>query len=251
MHLANLSFAEGKFPDVFKQASVTPLIKGQFLDKSVPSNYRLISNLNFISKILKCLFLSRFQSHILTSPNFNKNQSAYRPGCSTETTLQLLLDIGTADAGKLTLLVSLDLSAAFDTIDHAVLLKHLNCSFSITGTVHSWLQSYLSGRTQSVRTGTHSSLATSSPVGVPQGSALGQLLFSVYTSPISTIVRSHYVSQQQYADDTQLFLALSPANHSQSINVLQSCLNSLHIWFSKNSMALSRNKSVAILFGTS
>ena len=87
------------------------------------------------------LFLSRFESHILSSPNFNKNQSAYRPRYSTETSLQLLLDniYSTADAGKLTLLVSLDLSAAFDTIDHAVLLKRLNCSFGIAGTVHSWL----------------------------------------------------------------------------------------------------------------
>jgi len=73
--------------------------------------------------------------------------------------------------------------------------------------------------TQSVRIGTHSSPATSSPVGVPQSSVLGPLLFSVYTSPISTIARSHHVSQQQYADDTQLFLTLSPANYSQSINV--------------------------------
>jgi len=155
--LANLSFTEGRFPILFKQASVTPLIKRQSLDKSVPFNYRPISNLNFIWKILERLFLSRFQPHILTFSNFNKYQSAYRPGCSTETALQLLLDniYSTADAGKLTFLVSLDLSASFDTIDHAVLLKRLNCSFDITGTVYSWLQSYLTGRTQSVRIGTH------------------------------------------------------------------------------------------------
>jgi len=156
-----------------------------------------------------------------------------------------------ADAGKLKLLLSLDLSAEFDSIDHIVLIKRLNCSFGITGTVHSWLQSYLSGMTQSVRNGTHLSPATSSLVGIPQGSVLGPLLFSVYTSPISTIAQSHHVSQQQYADDMQLFLAVSPANNSQSINVLQSCLNSLHIWFCENGMALNPNKSVAILFGTS
>ena len=178
-YLANLSFVEGKFPTLFKQALVTPLIKGQSLDKSVPSNYRPISNLNFISKILERLFLSQFQPHILTAPNFNKFQSAYWPGCSTETALQLLLDniYSTADTGKPTFLVSLDLSAAFDTIDHAVLLKRLHSSFGITGTVHSWLQSYLTGRTQSVKTGNHSSPVIPSLVGVPQGSVLGPLLF--------------------------------------------------------------------------
>ena len=104
-HLANLSFVEGSFPTLFKHASVTPLIKGQSLDKSIHSTYRPILYLNFISKILEHLFLSRFQPQILTSSNFNKYQSAYRPGCSTETALQLLLDniYSTADAGKLTL----------------------------------------------------------------------------------------------------------------------------------------------------
>ena len=111
-------------------------------------------------------------------------------------------------------------------------------------------ESYLIGRTQSVRIGIHSSPVTPSPVGVPQGSVLGPLLFSIYTSPIFTIAQSQHVSQQQYADDTQLYLALSPANHSQSVSALQSCLNSLHIWFCENGMALNPNKSVAILFGT-
>ena len=88
-HLANLSFSKGKFPSTFKQAIVTLLIKGHSLNKSVPSNYRPISNLNFISKILERLFMARFLSHILNSSNFNQHQyqSAYRPGCFTETEL--------------------------------------------------------------------------------------------------------------------------------------------------------------------
>ena len=128
-----------------------PLIKGHSLDKTLPCNYRPISNLNFISKVLERLFLSRFQPHILASSNFNKYQSAYRPGCSTETALQLLLDriYGTADEGRPTLLISLDMSAAFDTIDHTVLLKRLSCSSSgVVDNVHSWIHSYLTGRTQ-------------------------------------------------------------------------------------------------------
>jgi len=88
VHLANLSFVEGRFPTLFKQTSVTPVIKGQSLHKSVPSNYRPISNLNFISKILERLFLSG-SSFILTSSNFNKYQSAYQLSCLIISTAQL------------------------------------------------------------------------------------------------------------------------------------------------------------------
>jgi len=105
-------------------------------------------------------------------------------------------------------------------------------------------------RTQSVRIGSHSSPPNPCLEGLPQGSVLGPLLFSVYTSPISTIAKSHVVSQQQYADDTQLYVALLPANYNQDITTLESCLNSLRTWFCENGMALNPAKSVAILFGT-
>jgi len=95
-----------------------------------------------------------------------------------------------------------------------------------------------------VRIGSHSSPPNPCLVGVPQGSVLGPLLFSIYTSPISTIAKSHQVSQQQYADDTQLYVALLPANYNQDITALES-------WFCENGMALNPTKSVAILFGTS
>ena len=142
------------------------------------------------------------------------------------------------------------LSAAFDTIDRSVLLKRRSCSFGVAGNVLSWIQSYLTGRTQSVRIGSHSSPPNPCSVSVPQGSVLRPLIFSIYTSPISTIANSHQVSQQQYADDTQLYVALLPANYSQDISALESCLNSLRIWFYENGMALNPTKSVAILFGT-
>jgi len=85
------------------------------------------------------------------------------------------------------LLVSLDLSAAFDMVNHATLLKRLPCSFGVTGVVHAWIKSYLHGRIQSVRIGTYLSAVTSCTVGVPQGSVLSPLLFSVYTLYISSI----------------------------------------------------------------
>jgi len=125
------------------------------LDESLPT--RPISILNFISKILERLFLQRIQPHILASSNYNQHQSAYRPGHSTETALVHLLDsiYHAADHGKATLLFSLDLSAAFDTIDHSLLLRTLSHSFGFTGSAIMWVQSYFTGRSQTVRLGSH------------------------------------------------------------------------------------------------
>ena len=251
-HLANLSFLTGCFPTCFKHAVVTPLLKKPNLDKSSPSNYRPISNLDFVSKILERLFSSRLQSHILNSSNFNSQQSAYRPRYSTETALLSTVNSirRSSDAGSSTLLVSLDLSAAFDTIDHNILIRRLGIRFGVTGLVLSWLQSYLSNRTQSVRIGGQFSFSTDCTSGVPQGSVLGPLLFSVYTSPTADIAKMFDVSQSQYADDTQLFVALSPTNISDGVERLSSCLSVLHQWFCLNGMALNPDKSEAIVFGT-
>ena len=102
-----------------------------------------------------------------------------------------------ADGGRSTLLVSLDLSAAFDTIDHDVLLSRLNHSFGVAGVAHSWIKTYLSHRSQVVRVGSHISPTVTCHIGVSQGSVLGPLLFSIYTSPIYKISRIHNVQQQQ------------------------------------------------------
>src|SRR5664279_5096122 len=117
--LAALSFKDGSFPSSYKIASVTPLIKKKGADRDNPANFRPISNLHTISKILERIFLSRIIHHIEQSPGFNKFQSAYRRGYSTETALlRLLNDVyGAADRKSRSLLVLLDLSAALDTID--------------------------------------------------------------------------------------------------------------------------------------
>jgi len=146
--------------------------------------------------------------------------------------------------------VSLDLSAAFDTIDHVTLINRLRTSFGITGSVLSWLQSYMSNRTQSVRIGHHSSSPTRCTTGVPHCSVFGPLLFATYTSPIATITRCFQVCHQQYADDTQLFIALNPLDPSSDIANLTSCLHALQSWFCLNGMSLNPDKSDAILFGT-
>ena len=251
--LANLSFSQGTFPASFKFAVVSPLLKKQGLDPDNPANHRPISNLNNISKILERLFLSRLQPHVFSSPNFNQFQSAYRQHHSTETALLLsTLDniFRSSDEGKPSTLISLDLSAAFDMIDHRILLSRLHTSFGITGPAYNFIQSYLSGRTQCVRVGQASSSRISCYTGVPQGSVLGPILFSLYTSQIGSIASNFNISLQQYADDTQLFFSATVNTLQASLSNLELCLSTLYAWFSHNGLVLNGDKSEAITFGT-
>ena len=146
LFLANLSNDQGIFPSRFKLAQVTPLLKKAGLDKSLPSSYHPISNLNNISKLLERLILICIRDHISSPSNFNPFQSAYRKYYSTETALLLALDnvYSSIDQGSSTLLVSLDLSTAFDILDHDILLNRLLTSFGISGSAFDWFHSYLS-----------------------------------------------------------------------------------------------------------
>jgi len=128
-----------------------------------------------------------------------------------------------ADNKEVTVLIGLDLSAAFDTVDHEILLERLQTEFGVEGTPLTWLWSYLDGRTQYVKIGQHQSTAIQLEVGVPQGSVLGSILFAVYASPVADIIASHGVQYHQYADDTQLHLAMRTDNTSARLSVLAAC----------------------------
>jgi len=237
----------------FKTAVITPLLKKPNLDPNNLANYRPVSNLNNISKILERLFLSRLQPHILASNNFNPFQSAYRKNHSTESALLCTLDnvYHSADNGESTLLISLDLSSAFDTIDHSILLNRLKTTFGLSGTSINWLSSYLSGRSQLVKLDKSSSSASlPCKFGVPQGSVLGPLLFTIYVSPIASLLSSLGVNQHQYADDTQLYISISKHSVTSNLLTLESALSTLSSWFSYNWLALNPSKSEAILLGT-
>ena len=179
-------------------------------------------------------------------------QSAYRSCHSTETTLLTLLNKTrlSADQGESTLLVSLDLSAAFDTIDHAILLDRLRLMYGVDGTALNWLRSYLTQRSQYVKVGQDISPSVLLSTGVPQGSVLGPILFTSFISPIQFVASHFKVDQQQYADDTQLFISISKTNSADQIRCLEAALLHLTSWFYHNCLALNPEKSEAILLGT-
>ena len=148
-------------------------------------------------------------------------------------------------------LTLLDLSATFDTIDHTILLDRLSVHYGISELALGWFKSYLSGRTQSVKVGSTLSHPAVLQYGVPQGSVLGPILFSLYTNPISSIIHSHSSLNYHFcADDTQLYVTLSPANFSHSMQKLKNCLNDIQNFMFTNKLKLNPDKTEFILIGS-
>ena len=104
--------------------------------------------------------------------------------------------------------------------------------------IGSWLKSYLHNRSQSVRVGSVSSNSFTVTTGVPQGSVLGRVLFSVYISPSNYLIATHNLQHQQYADDTQLYIAVSHTDSASSVTRLESCLTDLYCWLSHNGLSV-------------
>lgn len=252
VHLTNLSFDTGIFPSAYKMAQVTPLLKKPGLCKLEPGSYRPISNLNTISKIIEKIVLRRLLPHLSKSDNFNQYQSAYRAGHSTETALMRMLNswFTAIDNKQLVVLVSLDISAAFDTVNHDILLNRLRLEFGINGLILSWLKSYLTERKQYIKLGRHISSSTTTVSGVPQGSVLGPLLFATYVSPVKEVINENNVEHSQYADDTQLFLAIRAATVHNDLSVISKCAASVRIWLAANDLLLNADKSEVMLIGT-
>jgi hypothetical protein len=251
-NLANLSFNQGRFPSRYKTAIVTPILKKPKLNPDDLSSYRPISNLNTISKILERLALTRLSPHIISSSNFNPLQSAYRKHHSTETCLlKTLSDVYSAiDNGSSALIVALDLSAAFDTVCHNTLLSRLQHMFGLSDLPLLWISSYLSDRMQVVSAAGKTSSVSVLSSGVPQGSVLGPLLFTSYTSPVVHLVSSFGLCHQQYADDTQVYVTLAKNDPHTALNNLDLCLSTLRSWYAQNGLTINPSKSEALTMST-
>ena len=249
--IINMSLESGTVPATFKHAVITPLLKKPNLDPDLMNNYRPISNLSFVSKLLERHVAIQLRHHLDNNDLLDIFQSAYRKYHSTETALVRIQNahLKSVDKKKGVLTVLLDMSAAFDTVDHSVLIGQMR-SIGIEGTALKWLESYMSNRTHTVRIGSHNSHRTLIESGIPQGSVLGPVLFSIYTLPLGAIFRKHQLQYHLYADDAQLYVDLSRVPDGETADAVcrvERCIEEARLWMSDHNLLLNESKTEAII----
>ena len=253
--IINSSFDGADVPSELKQALVRPLLKKPSLDKEIFKNFRPVSNLPFLAKVLERVVFIRLQTHQQRSGLRDVFQSAYVSNHSTETVLVRVHNdlCRSVDSTGAAILVLLDLSAAFDTIDFDILLTRLREYYGVRGTAIKWLSSYLMGRYQYVMIGESRSARVKLDYGVPQGSVLGPLLFTMYTAPLAKLLQKAGVMYHSYADDTQIYLAFEPGCTVSEASVrskLESTLSIINEWMSQNMLKLNQDKTEVLVIAT-
>ena len=226
--IVNTSIASGSFTKNIKQTLPRPLLEKMGLDLAL-CNYRLVSNLAYISKTIERVVCDQFTSYTSNSGKTEPLQSAYKQGHSTETGMLKvktnLLDA--IDQKKVVCLVLIDLSMAFDTVNHEYLVNHLKYRFEVDGAVLAWLTDYLTEKIQRVVLDGKQGQVQSNPVtlkcGVTQGLVLGPIVFTLYISPIGDICRKQGIEYHSHGDDQQEYLSFAPAIEGDK----ETCLTSL------------------------
>ena len=251
--IINASLTKSVVPPDFKRAVIRPLLKKSTLDKEGLQNYRPVSNLPFASKLVEKVVARQMNDHVDGNTLRDKMQSAYRSGHSTETALlRIKNDIDAAlDRKSMVILVMLDLSSAFDTIEHEVLLTRLEHTFGITDKALAWLRSYLSERHQNVVVDSTMSADYVLQCGVPQGSVLGPVLYCMYTRPVCDIVARHGMQYHCYADDIQIYATVGRDQCiAAALLKIEACVVEVADWMVRNQLKLNKDKSQAIIFHT-
>ncbi|XP_032421926.1 uncharacterized protein LOC116721974 [Xiphophorus hellerii] len=242
-HIFNLSVSTGTIPEVWKASYVTPIHKGG--ETSDLNNYRPISKLSCLAKILEKLVSNQLNSFLTENQILHERQSAYRKNHNPMTAATVVLnDIITAlDNNQHCAVLFTDLSKAFDTVDQAVLLKKLQ-RIGFDEKAFKWFENYFQDRRQSVTNGNVYSRFRHVGKGVPQGGVLSNILFNIYMADIASSVTGCNV--HMFADDTVLYCSAGDAQ--AAITTLQQSFNDLQNEFRKHKLVLNANKTKYMIF---
>lgn len=247
-NVINSSLSGGIFPESWKHASIIPLAKTRHMTS--PSDSRPIAQLCELSKLLEKVVHRQLLAHLTAHNLIDPYQSGYRKHHSAQTALLGILEDArvAAEGGKVTVLVSFDMSKAFDTIPHdklLVKLRGIGCSDGVL----EWFRSYLSNRRQAVRmeNGNHTDWLLTN-TGVPQGSVLGPLLFLIFINDLPGCLK--YSRHAIFADDTQIYIHAPFAELSSYIRLIFKDASSIASWTTANGLNLNPDKTTVIILSS-
>ena len=246
-HIVNYSITSSTFPDAWKLAIIKPILKNG--RSTNVTNLRPISILPCLSKILERVVANQFKMYLYDCDLLNPHQSGFRNMHSTTSALiKISNDILKAiDDSKFTSLVLLDFAKAFDTVNHSLLLAKLH-AIGVDELSVNWFRCYLTGRKQCVRTGDNTSSYLDVISGVPQGSILGPLLFSIFINDLPECVKT--CNPHLFADDVQTTKTFSPINASVALSELNDDLDNINKWSCDNGLSLNVDKCQHIIIGS-
>lgn len=243
--LVNTSLQTGIFPNKWKKARVCPVFKGG--DSTDPCNYRPISILPILSKIIERAVFDQMYPFLDSVHMLHDNQSGFRPGFSTSSALLNITEdwLKSIDNGEYIGLVMLDLRKAFDTVNHNLLIEKLP-NYGLSAHVVNWFKSYLNDRAHVTAVNGSRSNEQNSVCGIPQGSILGPLLFILYINDLPKYVTNVKVSM--YADDTAIYYSSKDVN--DIVDRMNYDLENVDNWLAKNKLSLNVDKTHFMLIGT-
>ena len=249
-HLVNSSLQNGSMAGL-KHSTVTPILKKSGLDQDVLSNYRPVCGGMFVDKIIQKNVLAQLNEHMDLNNLHIPHQSGYKKFHGCETVMLKIVDdiLLCLDANTCTILLILDLSAAFDTVDHDELLKILENELGLSGTVLEWFKSFLSDRTQATSVKGCKSTSVNMKYGVPQGSVLGPVLFNIYIRNFINVLKSAGFIVHGYADDHQVISSFRiEFQYNALCHALPKCLSIISQWMSSHFLKLNASKSNLLIF---